>query len=102
MLIGMRHPDNKLVTIATNPRPDAVYPETDQFGNEVLASVTPESRKTPQEKRDLQVTSILATNSTPVVPNDDLLLFNATVERLLSTPLTNKSRIADTRPPMRG
>ena len=35
-------------------------------------------------------------NSTHLVPYDDPQMFNATVERFLTTPIKNKNRIADT------
>lgn len=145
LLMGVRHPAKvkKLVAMAANLRPDAVYPEVDQLVQTMLASITPEARKTPQGQRDLKVASILATephidlallkkvtaptlilssdhdlirldhtvaiyealphaelavfpNSTHLVPYDDPRMFNATVERFLTTPFKDKDRIADT------
>ena len=145
LLLGVRHPDKvkKLVAMAANLRPDAVYPEVDQLVETMLASITPEARKTPQGQRDLKAAMALKTephidlallkkvsaptlilsgdhdlirldhtvaiyealpnaelavfpNSTHMVPYDDPQMFNATVERFLTTPFKNKSRIADT------
>ena len=61
LLLGMRHPDKvrKLVAMAANLRPDAIYPETDAFAKQVVTSITPEARKTPQGRRDLKVGSLL-------------------------------------------
>ena len=61
LLMGVRHPDKvrKLISMAANLRPDAVYPETDQLAKDMVASITPEARKTPQGQRDLKVASLL-------------------------------------------
>jgi pimeloyl-ACP methyl ester carboxylesterase len=145
LLLGVRHPDKvkKLIAMAANLRPDAVYPETDQLVKDMLASITPEVRKTSKGQRDVKVATIMLTephidlallkkinaptlilsgdhdlirldhtvaiyealpnaqlavfpNSTHLVPYDDPQLFNATVERFLSTPFKNKDRIPDT------
>ncbi len=73
LLLGMRHPDKvrKLVAMAANLRPDAVYPETDEFAKQIVASITPEARKTPQGRRDLKVGSLLTDE-----PHIDLALLN--------------------------
>lgn len=145
LLMGIRHPDKvkKLIAMAANLSPDAAYPETDQLVTEMLASFTPEVRKTSSGQRDLKVATILVNephidltllkkvtaptlilssdhdlirldhtvalyealpnaqlavfpDSTHLVPYDDPQLFNATVERFLSTPFKKKDRIADT------
>lgn len=145
LLLGVRHPDKvrKLIAMAANLTPDDIYPETDQLVKQLLASITPEARKTPKGQRDLKVTTIMLTephidlallkkvtaptlilsgdhdlirldhtvaiyetlpnaqlavfpNSTHLVPYDDPQLFNATVERFLSTPFKNRDRIPHT------
>jgi len=144
LLLGVRYPNKvkKLVAMAANLRPDAVYPEGDQLLETMIASITPDARKTPQGQRDLKAATILMTephidlavlkkvsaptlilssdhdlirldhtvaiyeslpnaelavfpNSTHLVPYDDPQMFNATVERFLTTPFKNKNRIAD-------
>lgn len=61
LLMGVRHPGKvrKLVSMAANLNPDAVYPETDQLAKDMVASITPEARKTSQGQRDLKVASLL-------------------------------------------
>lgn len=43
LLMGVRHPDKvrKLVAMAANLRPDAVYPETERLAKDMVASITP-------------------------------------------------------------
>ena len=71
LLMGVRHPDKvrKLVAMAANLTPDAVYPEVDQLVKDMLASITPEARNTPQGRRELKVATILMTE-----PHIDLAL----------------------------
>lgn len=145
LLMGMRHPTQvrRLVAMAANLNPEAIYPETDKLAKEMLASIPAEARKTPQGRRDVKVGTILLTephisleqlkavtaptlilssdhdlirldhtvaiyealpnaelavfpNSTHLVPYDDPQMFNATVERFLSTPFKKRDRIPDT------
>lgn len=145
LLLGVRHPDKvrKLVAMAANLEPDAVYPETDKMVKELLASFTPEMLKTAQGQREFRLATILAAephvdlalirtiaaptlilsgdhdlirldhtvaifealsngqlavfpNSTHLVPYDDPQMFNATVERFLSTPFRKKDRMGET------
>jgi pimeloyl-ACP methyl ester carboxylesterase len=51
----------KLVAMAANLKPDAVYPEVDELVETMLTSITPDVRKTPQGRRDLKVASLLNT-----------------------------------------
>lgn len=61
LLMGVRHPDKvrKLVSMAANLRPDAVYPEVEQLAKDMVSSITPEARRTPQGQRDLKVATLL-------------------------------------------
>ena len=61
LLLGMRHPGKvkKLVAMAANLSPDAVYPETDQLAKQMVASITPEARKTPEGRRALKAALLL-------------------------------------------
>lgn len=63
LLLGIRHPEKvgKLVAMAANLQPDAVYPETDKLVRDMLASIPADVRATPQGKRDVKVTTIMLT-----------------------------------------
>lgn len=71
LLMGSRHPDKvkKLVAMAANLSPDAVYPETDKLWNDLIAAIPPDARKTPQGQRDVKVATIMLTE-----PHIDLAL----------------------------
>lgn len=53
LLLGLRHPDkvHKLVAMAANLRPDAIYPETDRLAKNMLAGIPADARKTPEGRR---------------------------------------------------
>ncbi|WP_394998726.1 alpha/beta fold hydrolase [Sphingomonas sp.] len=81
LLLGLRHPDKvrKLVAMAANLNPDAVYPETDKLANNMLAAIPADARKTPEGRREVKVTTILLTE-----PHIDLaLLKNVTAPTLI-------------------
>ncbi len=144
LLMGVRHPDKvrKLVAMAANLNPDAIYPETVAMVAQAQAGMPADADKTPEGRRAVKMLHLLAKephidpallakvtaptlvlsgdrdvillshtvdiyehlpnanpavfpNSTHAVPYDDPKLFNATVERFLSTPFKTKHRIAD-------
>ncbi len=63
LLMGVRHPDKvkKLVAMAANLNPEAVYPETDKLVRDMLASIPADVRKTPQGLRETKVSTIMLT-----------------------------------------
>ncbi len=144
LLMGVRHPDKvrKLVAMAANLNPDAIYPETVAMVAQAQAGMPADADKTPEGRRAVKMLHLLAKephidpavlakvtaptlvlsgdrdvillshtvdiyehlpnanlavfpNSTHAVPYDDPQLFNATVERFLTTPFRRKDRIAD-------
>ena len=145
LLMGIRHPDRvrKLVAMAANLNPRALYPETDKLVKDLLASTPADALKTAEGRREARVTTIMLTEpnidlamlgkvtaptlilsgdhdlvrldhtiaiyealpnaelaifpgSTHMVPVDDPQMFNATVERFLSTSFKKRDRIPDT------
>ena len=145
LLMGIRHPDRvrKLVAMAANLNPRALYPETDKLVKDLLASTPADALKTAEGRREARVTNIMLTEpniglamlgkvtaptlilsgdhdlvrldhtiaiyealpnaelaifpgSTHMVPFDDPQIFNATVERFLSTSFKKRDRIPDT------
>lgn len=144
LLMGVRHPDKvrKLIAMAANLNPDAIYPETVAMVAQAQAGLPADADKTPEGRRAVKMLHLLAKephidpavlgkvtaptlvlsgdrdvillshtvdiyehlpnanlavfpNSTHAVPYDDPKLFNATVERFLTTPFKAKDRIAD-------
>jgi pimeloyl-ACP methyl ester carboxylesterase len=63
LLLGARHPGKvrKLVAMAANLSPDAVYPETDKLVKDLLAGIPEDAKKTPEGRRNLKVTTIMLT-----------------------------------------
>jgi pimeloyl-ACP methyl ester carboxylesterase len=63
LLLGIRHPAKvrRLVAMAPNlrPGPTAVYTETDEMVQAMLASIPDSVRNTPQGRRDLKATEML-------------------------------------------
>lgn len=145
LLMGIRHPDRvrKLVAMAANLSPRALYPETEKLVKDMLASTPADALKTAEGRREARVTTVMLTEtniememlrnvtaptlimsgdhdlirldhtiaiyealpnaelevfpgSTHMVPFDDPQIFNATVERFLSTSFKKKDRIPDT------
>lgn len=144
LLMGVRHPDKvrKLVAMAANLTPDAIYPETVAMVAQAQAAMPADADKTRDGRRAVKMLHLLAKephidpavlakvtaptlvlsgdrdvillshtvdiyehlpnanlavfpNSTHAVPYDDPKLFNATVERFLTSPFKRKDRIAD-------
>lgn len=71
LLMGIRHPDKvkKLVAMAANLNPEAIYPETDKLVKDMLASTPADALKTPEGRREAKVGAILLTE-----PHIDLAL----------------------------
>ena len=63
LLMGLRHPGKvrKLVAMAANLNPEAIYPETDKLVKDMLAAIPPEAQNTPEGRRELKVTSLMLT-----------------------------------------
>lgn len=62
LLMGVRHPDkvNKLVAMAANLNPQAIYPETAAMVAEGKASLPPDADKTPEGRRAVKMLNLLA------------------------------------------
>ncbi len=71
LLMGVRHPGKvrKLVAMAANLSPDAVYPETDRLLKDMLAMNSGAAAKTAEGRREAKVTAIMLTE-----PHIDLAL----------------------------
>lgn len=63
LLLGLRHPAKvkKLVAMAANLVPEAVYPETDKVIKDMLAAAPAAARDTPEGRREAKVTTIILT-----------------------------------------
>lgn len=63
LLLGVRHPAKlkKLVAMAANLEPQALYPEMDLLVKDMLASVPADRRATPQGQREMKVTGMMLT-----------------------------------------
>lgn len=61
LLMGARHPDKvrKLVAMAANLDPDALYPEMTGPVKEMVAAVPPEAKRTPEDRRHAKVTELM-------------------------------------------
>ncbi|MBX3483841.1 alpha/beta hydrolase [Phenylobacterium sp.] len=61
LLMGVRHPDkvNKLVAMAANLNPDAIYPETAAWVAQMKAQTPPDLDKTPEGRRALKMLNLL-------------------------------------------
>ena len=63
LLLGLRHPDKvkKLAVMAANLNPSlkAIYPETDAWVREALASIPPEAKDAPETKRFVKVSGMM-------------------------------------------
>ena len=71
LLMGLRHPTKvrKLVAMAANLTPAAIYPETEQFAQAMQASIPASARETPEGRRALKGVTMLLTE-----PHIDLSL----------------------------
>lgn len=61
LLLGARHPDKvrKLVAMAANLNPEALYPEMTDLVKEMMAGIPPEAKRTPEDRRHAKVTAIM-------------------------------------------
>lgn len=61
LLMGVRHPDkvNKLVAMAANLNPDAIYPETTAWVAQMKTQMPPDLDKTPEGRRALKMLNLL-------------------------------------------
>lgn len=61
LLLGARHPAKvrKLVAMAANLDPDALYPEMTALVKEMVAAVPPEPQRTPEDRRHAKVTAMM-------------------------------------------
>lgn len=62
LLLGVRHPDKvgKLVAMAANLNPDAIYPETAAMVAEAQAGMPADAGKTPEGRRAVKMLHLLA------------------------------------------
>lgn len=62
LLMGLRHPDKvgKLVAMAANLNPQAIYPETQKFVDDYRAAIPADAAKTPEGRRSLKMLNLLA------------------------------------------
>jgi pimeloyl-ACP methyl ester carboxylesterase len=62
LLMGVRHPDKvgKLVAMAANLNPDAIYPETAAMVAQAQAGMPADADKTPQGRRAIKMLHLLA------------------------------------------
>lgn len=63
LLMGVRHPDKvrKLVAMAANLNPDAIYPETVAMVAQAQAGMPADANKTPEGRRAVKMLHLLAT-----------------------------------------
>ena len=61
LLMGVRHPDKvgKLVAMAANLNPDAIYPETAAWVAQMKTQMPPDMDKTPEGRRALKMLNLL-------------------------------------------
>ena len=61
LLMGLRHPAKvrKLVAMAANLNPEAIYPETDRLVKDMLAATPADALKTPEGRREAKVTATM-------------------------------------------
>jgi pimeloyl-ACP methyl ester carboxylesterase len=105
LLMGVRHPDKvrKLVAMAANLNPQAIYPETARFVEDFRASLPADADKTPQGRRQAKMLNLLAnephidpallrriTAPTLVLSGDhDMILLHHTVDIYENLPNAN-------------
>ena len=105
LLMGLRHPDKvrKLVAMAANLNPQAIYPETAAMVEQIKTHMPPGLDKTPEGRRQLKMVDLLAnqphidpaslaqvTAPTLVMSGDhDLILLKHTVDIFENLPNAN-------------
>lgn len=144
LLLGIRHPTKvkKIAAMAANLDPDGVYPEIRNWGRNMLDSMPPDVKETPQGKREVRLLQMALTEphidpkaletiavptlvlagdhdvirdehtldiyhhlpngelcifpgATHMIPYDDPVLFNTTVDHFFQTPFVMKDRLND-------
>jgi len=144
LLLGIRHPNKvkKIAAMAANLDPEGIYPEILDWANNMVDSMPPEAKETPQGKRQLKLihmaleephidpkaletitvpTLVLAGDhdlirdehtldiyhhlpsgelcifpgATHMIPYDDPVLFDTTVEHFFERPFVKKDRLND-------
>lgn len=105
LLLGLRHPDKvgKLVAMAANLNPDAIYPETRKWVDDFRAGLPADPAKTVEGRRALKMVTLLANEPhidpaelrkiaapTLVVSSDhDMILLHHTVDIYENLPNAN-------------